>query len=118
MRKDLEHLKLLAIMHYIASGLMVLFSLIPLIYVALGVMVIVAAPPNAGPGPPPAFIGWMFILVGGAFSLMGFASAVVMAIGGRHLARHKGRVFCFIVAGLMCLVGMGSFPLGIPYLIL
>ena len=38
MKKDIEHLNLLAIFHYIGAVLIALFTLFPLIYVFLGVM--------------------------------------------------------------------------------
>jgi hypothetical protein len=121
MNKDIEHLNLLAIFHYISAGLLLLFSLFPLIYVAFGVMFLamsaqtVPAPPGQPgppPGPPPA-IGWIFIIGGTLASLLLVATAIVTAIAGRCLQRHTNRVFCFIVAGLLCLGGIPIIILGI-----
>jgi hypothetical protein len=114
MRKDIEHLKLLALFHYITAGLTAVFSFFPLIYVFLGVMFLVTpmpAPPPvppggmAQPGPtgPPPFLGWMFIVGGSFFMLLLIAFAVAQGIAGRCLTRRKAWTFCLVIAIFNCL---------------
>lgn len=119
MRKDIEHLNLLAIFHYISAALTLGISLFPLIYVAFGVVMLnipaPAVPPGAGgpPPPPPAIIGWMFIIGGSVASLLFVAAAIAIFIGGRCLSQQKGRIFCFVVAGILCLGGFPTVILGV-----
>jgi hypothetical protein len=96
MRKDIEHLNLLAIFHYVMGGLDVLFSLFPLLYVFIG-LVVINAPrnPNA-PGPPPAAIGWFFVAFGAGASLLLLAAGVMSITAGRCLHTQKWRMFCYV----------------------
>jgi hypothetical protein len=76
MNQDREHLRLLAIFHYVGAGLAALFSLFPLLYTTIGAIFIFAArhPAAAGPKPgeelPPEFLGWISWL---DFCCAGFA---------------------------------------------
>ena len=58
-------------------------------------------------GPPPV-IGWLFVIMGAIFILIGWSTAVCMIIAGRKLKRRKNRVFCMVVAGIECML----MPLG------
>src|SRR5262245_15525055 len=102
MKKDIEHLNLLAIFHYVMAGLTGLTALLPLLYVGIGVMILVSAP-NApkGGGPPPAIIGWIFVIVFGGLSLLMVVMAVVCGMAGYGLHKHKWRMFCFINAAIL-----------------
>ena len=107
--QDAEHLKLLAIFHYVMAG----FSILGLAFLALHYWFMQSmfasshTLESAHNAPPPWALNFftVFYLVGGlalvAAGVMNFLSAVYM--GAR---RH--RVFSLIVAGLNCL----SFPLG------
>ncbi len=66
MNHDSEHLRLLAIFHYVVSGLAVLFSFFPLLYSAMGGFMLYAAhhPGPHNQEPPPAIVGWIFIVFG------------------------------------------------------
>ena len=109
MNKDLEHLKLLSIFHYVYAGLTALFSCFPIIHVGLGVLFILM-PETAGGGgdPPPKLMGWIFIGVGLAIIVIGWTVAILRAIAGRCLARRRAYWYCFAIAILDCL----SVPLG------
>ncbi len=106
---DNEHLKLLSIFYYIKGGLTALFSCIPIIHVVLGLFFIFA-PHLFGQGKdqPPAFIGWLFVLLGSSIILLGWTFAVLALIAGGFIARRKHYTFCIVVACLECL----SIPLG------
>ena len=62
---DEEHLKLLAIFHYVVAAIGALFACLPLIHVSLGIMM-VTRPEFMTAGqkgvPPPAWFGYFFII--------------------------------------------------------
>ena len=59
--------------------------------------------PFEGSDAPPAFIGIIFILIGGVLVLLGWAIAVCMFISGRNLQRKRHYTFSMVVAGASCL---------------
>jgi hypothetical protein len=106
MNQDSEHLRLLAIFHYIVGGLAALFSFFPLLYTAMGAFFIWAAnhpnPKQTGE-PPPEFLGWIFIGCGSFFFLLGLTMAICILIAGRSLAMRKRYMFAFVVACVGCI---------------
>src|SRR6476659_11508877 len=52
---------------------------------------------------PPAFVGWLFIILGGGFFLVGQSLAICIIIAGRFLAQRKHYHFVFVVACCECL---------------
>jgi hypothetical protein len=105
MNQDLEHLRLLSIFHYVVAGITALFACIPLIHVFFGLLFVFAGDSFTGGrgGPPPPFIGWFFVIIGGTFVLAGWTLAIMILLGGRCLARHRNHTFCLVVAALSCL---------------
>ncbi len=104
--QDQEHLKLLAIFHYVLGGLMGFFACFGLIYVVLGMFFALAPSQAFGPGPgqqPPAFMGVLFTLMGGVIFLLGWAVAALVILAGRSLAGRKRYVLCLVAAGVECL---------------
>lgn len=103
---DLEHLKLLAIFHYVVAAIGAAFACFPLIHVAMGVMMVVN-PEFMADGqkgtPPPAAIGYIFIVMGGLFVLVGWAAAICTFVSGRFLARRRNRMFSFVMAAILCM---------------
>src|SRR6266536_883789 len=74
MNQDKEHLRLLAIFHYIVAGLAALFSFFPLLYTTIGaIFIFVARHGTAKPGEelPPEFLGWIFVGLGSFLFLLG-----------------------------------------------
>jgi hypothetical protein len=71
---DLEHLKLLAIFHYIMGALVILFACLGLVYVVLGTIILVAPDTLAENGKPPmdALFGALFLMVGLFITLGGW----------------------------------------------
>jgi len=102
-----QHLRLLATFHYIVAGFIALFAFFPLIHVAIGWFLVHAPPPKHGE-PPPAFIGWFFMVLGGALFLLGESFAVCVAVAGRFISTRCGYWFVFVIACLQC----GFFPFG------
>jgi hypothetical protein len=106
MNRDREHLQLLAIFHYIVSGLAALFSFFPLLYTIIGGIFIFAArhgTPKPGEELPPELLGWIFIAIGSLLFLFGIAIAICILIAGFSLAKHRHYWFAFVVACIECL---------------
>src|SRR5215472_10303034 len=103
MDRDAEQLNLLAIFHYVVGGLALLFSFFPLFYSVIGGFLLYAAEHPTNQEPPPAFLGWMFIVIGAVFFLVGVTMAISILIAGRCLSRRKGYSFALLIACLECL---------------
>ncbi|HEX8693803.1 MAG TPA: hypothetical protein VF746_15380 [Longimicrobium sp.] len=106
--RDLEHLRLLSIFHYVLAGITALFACFPLIHVAFGVGMLLSPDVFADGDPAAGFMGWMFLVMGGAFVLGGWAMAFATFKAGQYLKRRERHTFCMVVAALMCL----NVPLG------
>ncbi|EKK03286.1 hypothetical protein RBSH_01344 [Rhodopirellula baltica SH28] len=101
--QDAEQLRLLSIFHYIVAGMLALFSLFPVIHLAIGVGIVTGAFDGTGTGEaPPAFMGWLFIAIPLAFIAFGLAMAACVALAGRKLTQRRGHLFCLVVAGVEC----------------
>ena len=106
MNQDTEHLRLLAIFHYVVAGLAALFSVFPLIYTTVGAIFIFVArhgTPKPGEELPPEFLGWIFVGIGSFLFLLGIAMAICILIAGRSLALRKRYSFALAVACVECL---------------
>jgi len=108
MRQDIEHLRLLAIFHYILGGLQFFCACFPLIYVGLGVAMVKGAFDNQPGQAPPKEMGWFFIVLFGAAAVLGWVYAICLLIAGRCLQRQRGYIFCMVVAAFSCV----HIPLG------
>jgi hypothetical protein len=107
--KDIEHIRLLSIFHYIYARISALFGSFPLINVAMGIAMVLGAFAG-GKDPVPAFVGWFFIGAGSVFVLLGWAVAVANFLAAKYLRQQRNRLFCFIVAGIDCaFVPAGTF---------
>ena len=105
---DAEHLRQLSIFHYVLAAMTAFFACIPIIHLALGIAMVLGRLDEGGKNPPPAFVGWLFVAVGGFMILAGWTLAVLLFLSGRNLARRRRRGFCTVVAALSCLM----MPLG------
>ena len=104
MTPDDEHLRLLAIFHYVVGGLAGLFSFFPLLYGAMGLFIL-HAPEHPKQGePPPHLLGWFFIGFGCFFFLLALAFAVCVALSGRFIRRRRHYWFSFVIACIECSV--------------
>ena len=105
MDRDTEQLNLLAIFHYVVAGLAALFSFFPLFYSVIGGFLLYAAehPGQNNQEPPPAFLGWIFIVLGAVFFLAGVTMAICILIAGRCLSRRKAYSFTLVIACIECL---------------
>jgi hypothetical protein len=102
--QDEQHLKLLSIFHYIVGGIFALFSLFPIFHLVFGIVMIVSPDTvESGGEGPPAFIGWLFALIGGTIILIGLVFALCVILAGRFLSLRKHYTYCFVVACIQCL---------------
>lgn len=101
-RRDGEHLRLLTVFHYVVAALMALWGSLPIFHVALGAAMVLHKFPGSKAGnEPPDFMGWMFLVMGGAFMVFGWSLAIATAFAARSLAQRRRYLFCLIVAGIM-----------------
>ena len=101
--QDADHLRLLSIFHYVIGGVVGLFSLFPLIHLAVGIAILTGAFDDVEQGsPPPAVIGWLFVLLPLVFILMGLSLAICIAVAGRKISQRTGHLYCLVIAGLEC----------------
>lgn len=101
---DRDHLRILAICHYIVGALCFLFGFFPFIHLFLGIAIVNGmGQPAQKNGPPPEFVGWMFIGIASAAILCAWAMAVALVAAGRCLSQRRARTFCLVVAGFACL---------------
>jgi hypothetical protein len=109
MNQDLEHLKLLSIFHYIVGGLACFCGLLWILYIASGIILIIASGSMASDDRMGASIGGVVAIVVGIFLFVLFeAFGILCIIAGRKYAKHEGYRFCFVLAIFTCL----NFPLG------
>ncbi len=113
--RDADHLRTLAILHYVWGGLILLFSCFTIIYIVLGVMVLSGAikfPPTTGPAggpqPSPELFGWMFAGFGGCGLVLGSTLGILTIVSGRRMGQRRSRTFSIVIASINCL----SVPLG------
>src|SRR5262249_4597764 len=109
--KDLEHLKLLSMFHYILGAITVVYSSFPLIHVFIGLMFMLNPQGLAAKGDPTfpiRYFGLAFVVIGGAFVLFGWTLGALTAYAGRCIKRREKYMLCLIVACLNCL----HMPLG------
>jgi hypothetical protein len=104
MKQDLEHLKLLSIFHYVVGGLTAFFACFPIIHLAMGIVFIVlSTKADASGDAPPAFMGWIFVIMSITMILLGWSMATCIIVAGRFLARQNHYMFCLVIAGIECL---------------
>ena len=104
MNKDAEHLRLLALFHYLMAGLSAVCACFPVIHLAVGIAIVSGTLPDPPRGETiPQFVGWFFIVIATIVIILGWAYAIEMAVAGRCLQRRRGYIFCFVMAILSCL---------------
>ena len=104
--EDAKQLDLLSIFHYVVGGVMALFSCFPFIHVFMGLAIALG---KFGESPDPsaqtsdAIFGWIFVIMGSIFILLGWAVSICIIIAGKKLKRRRNRIFCMVVAGVECM---------------
>ena len=107
LNQDREHLKLLAIFHYVVAGLAALSALFPLIHLVIGIGMVTGrfdTTRDAGAG----LFGWLFIIFAVVFIVCGLVFSVCLALAGIYIAKYQHYTYCLVVAALSCVF----FPFG------
>jgi hypothetical protein len=92
--EDISQLNGLSLAHVVLGWLGVVFSLFPLIHVALGVGILF----GVLHGETPPFVGWLFVGLGITFVILGEAASICLILSGKHLKARTGYTFSFVVA--------------------
>lgn len=105
-RADQEHLKLLAIFHFVVGGLTIAFSSLFIFHVVFGIVLaidpeLLPTPNERSPFPP--FFGYMLAAFAGMFVLSGWTIGGLMIYSGRCLQKRTHRMLSLVVAGIACL---------------
>ncbi len=101
MSQDSEHLKLLAIFHYVVAGMTALFACIPFIHFFMGLALVTGAFGSTDPEARPVGIGLM--VIAGLFILAGWTLAVLIAYAGRSLQTRRRYTYCLVMGGIECI---------------
>ncbi|WP_017296954.1 hypothetical protein [Nodosilinea nodulosa] len=108
---DVERLKVLAVLHYVVAGLVLAFALLPLVFVAIGGVVLLA-PETVTSGDrdlPPFALGLIFVALGISLFVYGLVLAIALAISGGCLRRHRHYWFSVGVAcGALLFTPLGT----------
>jgi hypothetical protein len=110
MAEEEKHLDYLKIGHYVVGGIGMLFACFPLIHLFIGLAIVFGGfdmQDDSG-NPPPDALGWLFVVIGGLFFLIGQACAICVILSGRFIANRKNYMFSFVMACLLC----ACFPFG------
>ena len=105
---DAEHLKLLAVFHFLYAALVALGGCCAGGYIVMGLLIASGEFEGSNGPPPPPEMGWFFVVFGAFGMLLIWGMAVLVAVAGRKLLQRRGRVFCMVIAGFMCV----NFPIG------
>ena len=104
---DADHLKLLAVFHYVLAGFAVVGLLFLFLHWAMFNAFASIPMKDGQSGPPPEFFSifiWFYLFFGTVI----VASGAANLISGRCIQQRRGRIFSLVVAGMNCL----CFPLG------
>ena len=111
--RDVGHLRLISIFHYVYGGLIALGSSLFLIHLALGIRFLSnPPPPTNGPPPPPGF-WWLFIVAGAIVPLVGWTLGGLVIYSGRCITQRRKWTFSVVIAGVMCATGAPGIVLAV-----
>ena len=101
MSQDSEHLKLLAIFHYVVAGMTAIFACFPFIHFFMGLALATGALGATDAEARPVGIGLM--VIAGLFILAGWTLAALIAYSGRSLQTRRRYTYCLVMAGVECI---------------
>ena len=101
--RDDEHLRLLAIFHYIVGGLIALFSSCGIFYLVIGAVAFTNPAALQGTQPMPGYMPWFLSILGGGMVALGWAIGGLTIYSGRCMAKRRARTFSLIMAGVICI---------------
>jgi len=101
--QDREHLRLLAIFHYIWAGMDAMVGFMGLAFIAMGMFLAVSPQIARSPNPPPPWFGAIFAGMGVLFLVTVETMAVLSYLTGRFLSRRQHPTFCIVISAIDCL---------------
>ncbi len=101
--RDSEHLRLLQVGYYIMGALTACMGLFGLLYAGMGRLITSMPMSGVQNGVDPAFISWIFTVVGFGVTAIGLIGAALIFLVARCLRARRHRVFCIVMACLSCL---------------
>ncbi len=104
MNQDESHLRLLSIFHYVLAAPCALVASLFLMHFFFGAPILGGL---FGPGakdPPPPVLGAVLMAVGASLVTAGWVFAGCLVFAGRSLASRRRYTFCFVLAGLECVL--------------
>lgn len=104
MNKDLDHLKLLSIFHYVLAGLCIFPLLYGVFYMIMGIFfgAMMANVPNSNDAPPAILFGGIFVLIGAVIAIVSLVFGILLFKSGRSLGNQTSYTFCFVIACICC----------------
>lgn len=99
---DREHLRLLALFHYVVGSVVGLTACILIVHFFMGLVMLLTGPPEM------RVIGLLFAAIGGVGLLLGWTFAALTIYTGKCITNRKQRTLTLVVAGINCLY----FPYG------
>lgn len=102
---DQEHLRLLTFFYFVSAGVTAFFSLFPALYMAMGLMFVLASPSfqSHGSNGPPAVVGWIFVAFGAGLMVLFLCLAALKFLTARAIRQRQRRTLCLVTAGISCL---------------
>jgi hypothetical protein len=100
--QDQDHLRMLSIFHYIVGGITALFSLFPLIHLAIGLAMVTGK--LEGTDQDARMFGWIFVIFAALFIAFGLTLAGFIVYAGRCLQQRRRHLLCMVVAALSCMM--------------
>lgn len=118
MKTNDDYIRVLSIFHYIVAGIAALFSLFPVIHLAVGIALASGAIQDPKAPFPIAFAGWFLIILASVFILCGLLFSFCLFLAGRYLQQRRKYMFCLVMAGIACMFMPFGTVLGVFTLIL
>jgi hypothetical protein len=103
-KQNSDMISLVSIFHFVLGGFQMLFSLVGLVYVAIGAMVASGAMESTKGNPPPPELGWVFGGFGVVFVLVFVTIGFLTIRAGINIRRRRRRTFCMVIDSILCLM--------------
>ncbi len=112
-----DYLRLLSIFHYVVAGVAGLASLLPVVYMAVGVAILGSATHGSAGDPMGRAIALIFVTVAAGMLAGALTMTVCIALAGRYLGARSHYTFCLVMAAVECVFMPFGTVLGVLTLI-
>jgi len=99
-----DMLSVVPIFHFVLGGFQMLFSLIGLVYVAVGAMMASGVMESTKGNPPPPELGWIFGAFGVVFILVFITIGFLTIRAGINIRLQRKHTFCMVIDSILCLM--------------